>query len=206
MTFDPTHQTGRPVTRSVRHRPTPTWCLALCGLGLLALLNMQACDRTTSVGSVGDGGDRGHDAASDGGSASDAAPDRDAPAEDALPLPDANSFDGSLEDAAPPDGRSDATSDAMSDAMSDAASDGSDAAADGAADAETDGVAPSPAVLCTSTGGQVTTASCCTSVDDFPNTCAVGACSCSPAGSHTVSSCSCPTGTCFMPAQGCIAR
>ncbi|MGD0838983.1 MAG: hypothetical protein ABSB49_20295 [Polyangia bacterium] len=57
--------------------------------------------------------------------------------------------------------------------------------------------------LCTSTGGQVTSQSCCGGVTDFPNLCAIGACGCAPASSHVVSACSCPNGGCFDPSRGC---
>jgi hypothetical protein len=50
---------------------------------------------------------------------------------------------------------------------------------------------------CTSSGGSITLQSCCQSVSDFPNTCAVGACGCSEADSKQVSVCVCPEGYCF---------
>ena len=56
---------------------------------------------------------------------------------------------------------------------------------------------------CTSTGGTIDTSLCCLSSGDFPNRCAIGACSCAPASSHTVRVCSCPSGMCFNPATGC---
>jgi hypothetical protein len=65
---------------------------------------------------------------------------------------------------------------------------------------QTDGGA---AALCTSTGGTVATASCCSSVSGFPNECLIGACSCAPSGSHIVDVCNCGTGKCFDPATGC---
>lgn len=57
--------------------------------------------------------------------------------------------------------------------------------------------------LCTSTGGQVSSASCCASSSDFPNMCLVGACGCSPSSSHTVAVCTCPSNSCFVPTVGC---
>jgi len=51
--------------------------------------------------------------------------------------------------------------------------------------------------LCVNSGGTVTTSSCCGSVSDFPNTCAIGACGCSPANSHNIQSCNCGAGKCF---------
>lgn len=74
---------------------------------------------------------------------------------------------------------------------------------DAAADtAPTDGAAE----LCTSSGGTITTASCCANgAAAFPDTCAVGACGCSPAGSVTIMICNCPAG-CFSPGVGCVAQ
>ncbi len=69
----------------------------------------------------------------------------------------------------------------------------------------TSGGASGAAELCSRTGGTVTTASCCTSVGDFPNLCLVGGCSCAPASSHEVSVCSCPVGECF-DGTGCGTR
>ncbi|MDD1670309.1 MAG: hypothetical protein LUQ67_03200 [Methanomicrobiales archaeon] len=50
---------------------------------------------------------------------------------------------------------------------------------------------------CFASGGSVGAAVCCLSVDDFPDTCLVGACGCSAENSHGVQTCNCPTGTCF---------
>ena len=63
--------------------------------------------------------------------------------------------------------------------------------------------ASSSATLCTTTGGQVSSALCCNSAADFPNSCLTGACGCALASSHTVSTCNCAVG-CFMPAYGCV--
>jgi hypothetical protein len=71
-----------------------------------------------------------------------------------------------------------------------------DAAPDAALDAGT---------LCTSTGGIETTSLCCKSVVELPNTCAVGACGCSPGNSHVVKICECPLSKCYDPAVGCRA-
>lgn len=49
---------------------------------------------------------------------------------------------------------------------------------------------------CVQSGGTVITSSCCAATGDFPDTCAVGACSCSPTNSHDVKACDCPSG-CF---------
>jgi hypothetical protein len=50
---------------------------------------------------------------------------------------------------------------------------------------------------CLGSGGAVTTVLCCAGTDDFPETCFVGACSCSPDASHEVRVCDCSAGTCF---------
>jgi uncharacterized protein YceK len=50
---------------------------------------------------------------------------------------------------------------------------------------------------CTSSGGTVKTSLCCESVSDFPNTCLIGACGCSPENSHGVKVCECPGSKCF---------
>lgn len=44
---------------------------------------------------------------------------------------------------------------------------------------------------CILAGGNVTTQLCCKSVGDFPNTCSIGACACSPENSHEVKVCDC---------------
>jgi hypothetical protein len=83
----------------------------------------------------------------------------------------------------------------------------------GAAGRHLDGAAPDGdastaggAELCTSTGGIVTTASCCANgVASFPDTCLVGACGCSPASSVTIMICSCAAG-CFSPDAGCVPK
>lgn len=53
------------------------------------------------------------------------------------------------------------------------------------------------ASVCEETGGTVTTANCCKSSGDFPNTCLIGACGCSPTNSHEVKVCDCGEGRCF---------
>jgi hypothetical protein len=50
---------------------------------------------------------------------------------------------------------------------------------------------------CLDSGGTVTTAMCCLSTGDFPNTCAVGACGCAPEYSHEVKICNCGPDKCF---------
>ena len=46
-------------------------------------------------------------------------------------------------------------------------------------------------------GGNVTSLLCCGSVGDFPNTCLIGACGCSPSNSHEVKACDCGEGRCW---------
>jgi hypothetical protein len=50
---------------------------------------------------------------------------------------------------------------------------------------------------CVGSGGQLSTAMCCKSAGDFPNTCAFGACGCSPENSHQVNICDCGPEKCF---------
>jgi hypothetical protein len=57
---------------------------------------------------------------------------------------------------------------------------------------------------CLQTGGTPLAGLCCTGSGDFPDTCAVGACTCAPASSDTVDTCVCPNGGCFQPSLGCI--
>jgi len=55
-------------------------------------------------------------------------------------------------------------------------------------------VNPSPSAAelgCIASGGTVTTANCCESAGDFPNSCAIGACGCAPEYSHPVKICGC---------------
>ena len=58
---------------------------------------------------------------------------------------------------------------------------------------------------CIASGGTVTTASCCLSVDEFPNLCTIGACGCAPEYSHTVKICDCGEGKCF-DGTTCVPR
>ena len=62
------------------------------------------------------------------------------------------------------------------------------------------------AALCISTGGQISSTSCCTSAMDFPDSCLGGACGCAPTYSHMVTTCICPTGSCFTAQTGCGIR
>jgi len=50
---------------------------------------------------------------------------------------------------------------------------------------------------CINSGGTVSTSSCCKSSGDFPNSCLIGACGCSPDNSHQVKVCDCGEGKCF---------
>jgi len=58
---------------------------------------------------------------------------------------------------------------------------------------------------CLASGGTVTSAMCCASTGDFPDTCEVGACGCSPDASHEVRACVCGTGTCFN-GSACVSQ
>jgi hypothetical protein len=51
--------------------------------------------------------------------------------------------------------------------------------------------------ICLISGGQVTTSLCCNLTGDFPNSCLIGACGCSPTNSHQVKKCDCGEGKCF---------
>jgi hypothetical protein len=60
---------------------------------------------------------------------------------------------------------------------------------------------------CVGSGGTVSTSLCCAGVGDFPNTCSIGACGCSPQASHEVQICNCGAGKCFGEASaGCVTR
>ncbi|HVN65032.1 MAG TPA: hypothetical protein VMT31_00250 [Methanomicrobiales archaeon] len=50
---------------------------------------------------------------------------------------------------------------------------------------------------CLASGGTVGAGTCCLSSDDFPGSCAIGACGCSAENSHAVKTCTCPAGKCF---------
>lgn len=50
---------------------------------------------------------------------------------------------------------------------------------------------------CVDSGGAVISSSCCALSDDFPNTCMIGACGCSPDNSKETKTCSCPENYCF---------
>jgi hypothetical protein len=63
---------------------------------------------------------------------------------------------------------------------------------------------PTPQAGCVASGGTLGTASCCLSTGDFPNTCMIGPCGCSPTNSHEVQMCFCPEGQCF-DGTACVA-
>jgi hypothetical protein len=50
---------------------------------------------------------------------------------------------------------------------------------------------------CINSGVSVVTQLCCNSATDFPNTCLIGACGCSPDNSHEVKVCDCGEGKCW---------
>jgi hypothetical protein len=59
---------------------------------------------------------------------------------------------------------------------------------------------------CIDSGGTVSTAPCCSTAPDFPDTCAIGACGCAPEFSRGVSICDCSVGRCFNREQrACVA-
>ena len=58
---------------------------------------------------------------------------------------------------------------------------------------------------CRQTGGTVETGFCCASVGDFPNTCSIGSCGCSPSSSHEVKICDCGPNSCF-DGNKCVSR
>lgn len=175
--------------------------LVLLSLGGASLIGCSDDATTTDSGTdvvTVDTVDVVSDAGNDATPGNDATTDRpatdgavtDTPATD-TPATDAPATDGATSDRPVTDG---ATSDTP--ATDVPATDG--AVSDVPA---TDG---GMAAACTSTGGTVGSALCCTSTGDFPNNCAVGACGCPPTASHTVMTCQCPSGMCF-DGTGCHA-
>lgn len=60
---------------------------------------------------------------------------------------------------------------------------------------------------CVASGGTVSTALCCSTAPDFPDTCAIGSCGCAPQFSRDVSLCDCGDGACFDRDQrACVPR
>jgi hypothetical protein len=75
-----------------------------------------------------------------------------------------------------------------------------------AVNAALNGCGVSPAEQgCLTSDGTVTTAMCCASTGDFPDTCAIGVCGCTPDASHAVRVCSCAAGSCF-DGGGCVRQ
>jgi Right handed beta helix region len=58
---------------------------------------------------------------------------------------------------------------------------------------------------CLASGGTGASAMCCVSTGDFPDTCAIGACSCAPDASHAVRVCDCGAGSCF-DGSACVSQ
>ena len=60
---------------------------------------------------------------------------------------------------------------------------------------------------CIASDGTVSTALCCFAAPDFPDTCGIGSCGCSPEFSREVSICECSSGACFNREQrACVPR
>jgi hypothetical protein len=60
------------------------------------------------------------------------------------------------------------------------------------------------AQTCTTTGGTLSQNLCCAGAANFPEICAVGACTCAPTNLQVVDTCVCPNGGCFMKSVGCV--
>ncbi len=73
----------------------------------------------------------------------------------------------------------------------------------GAGGSSTSDADASLADLCSTSGGTIAGQLCCSSASDFPDSCMIGACSCSPASSKTISTCVCKIGSCFDRTAGC---
>lgn len=82
--------------------------------------------------------------------------------------------------------------------------DARDSGGQGGPDAFTSVDGSALAQLCQRTGGTLSSGLCCASVGEYPGTCAIGACGCSPTSSHTVPTCVCPGASCFSQTAGCI--
>jgi hypothetical protein len=60
---------------------------------------------------------------------------------------------------------------------------------------------------CIDSGGTASTALCCSTAPDFPDTCGIGSCGCSPEFSREVNICECGAGACFNREQrACVPR
>ncbi len=60
------------------------------------------------------------------------------------------------------------------------------------------------AQACATTGGEISNNLCCTGAANFPDSCAVGACTCAPTNLQVVDTCVCPNGACFLKSVGCV--
>lgn len=58
---------------------------------------------------------------------------------------------------------------------------------------------------CLLSGGTVGSSLCCMSSPNFPNSCLIGSCGCSPSNSHQIKTCNCEEGKCFNGTQ-CVLR
>jgi hypothetical protein len=58
---------------------------------------------------------------------------------------------------------------------------------------------------CLASGGTVLPSVCCETSSDFPNSCAISACGCSPENSREIQTCVCPAGQCFDGSK-CLAQ
>jgi len=58
-------------------------------------------------------------------------------------------------------------------------------------------------IKCIITGGKIEESLCCEGVQNFPNTCVVGACGCPPEFSEEVKICNCGRGKCWN-GNGCV--
>jgi len=54
---------------------------------------------------------------------------------------------------------------------------------------------------CLLSGGTIESSMCCMSASDFPNSCLIGSCGCSPENSHEIKNCNCGEGKCFDGTQ-----
>ena len=60
---------------------------------------------------------------------------------------------------------------------------------------------------CLATGGTLSTALCCASAPEFPDTCVMDACSCTPESSREVALCDCGARSCFYRTErACFAN
>ena len=57
---------------------------------------------------------------------------------------------------------------------------------------------------CIASGGTVSTAPCCSTAPEFPDTCSIGSCGCSPQFSREVSICNCGAGCFNRDQRACV--